>query len=98
VVDQVDARLHRDEEKRRRAQQKKLEREEAEILQTLDRLDMEKRVLDESFANPEVYTDGLKVKEIREKALANEAEQKRLQERWEAVTEELGSLEKVSTL
>ena len=57
-------------DKQKQALQRKLERQEAEVLKTLEELEHEKNRLETELSLPEIYSDGEKTKEVKQK-LAN---------------------------
>lgn len=54
-------------EKQRQGAVRKLEKQEAEILKNLEELETSKKLLEAQLASPEVYSNGEKAKEVKEK-------------------------------
>jgi ATP-binding cassette subfamily F protein 3 len=79
----------REQEKRRQALTKRLERREAEILKAMEELEMKRKRLEEELARPEVYSSGEKARAAKlgldETAAILEAKSKE----WEAIASEL---------
>lgn len=75
--------LSREETKRREAEQRRLEKEEARLMAEIDRCELEKRKLEEELSKSEVYSDGVKCKEISDKVKSLEEEIASLNTAWE---------------
>ncbi len=73
---------------------KKLEKQEEIILHLLDELDEIIADTNKSMASEEVYTDGNKIRELKEKLSNLENKQKDLSGKWENIEEELAVLRK----
>lgn len=80
------------EQKRIKSEIRRLEREQSELLGKLDDLERSHRNLSDLLADPEIYTDGTRVKEAKEELDRNTAEQQRVSKRWEEVEAELASM------
>ncbi|MFN2310988.1 MAG: ABC-F family ATP-binding cassette domain-containing protein [Spirochaetia bacterium] len=70
-------------QKFQKAELRKLERTAEASLAQLDQLESEREQLESQLSQPEVYTDGEAVKDIRAAMQRNEAQQLNLTERWE---------------
>ena len=81
--------VYREQEKRRQALIRRLERQEAEILSALEALEKERRELEEDLARPEVYGNGEKARLAQAKfgAVLSAIEEKNGE--WERRAEEL---------
>jgi ATP-binding cassette subfamily F protein 3 len=77
------------EQKRLKSVVRRLEREQEELLGRLEELESNHRALSAELADPEVYTDGDKVKQTTKRLELNSAEQQRLLKRWEELEVEL---------
>ena len=80
---------HRDKEKARQTLVRRLERREAEILNAMEELEKEKRMLEEELARPEVYSSAEKAKAIKQKLDENAASTEGKNREWEAAACEL---------
>jgi len=81
--------LSYEEEKRIKAEKRKLEKEEERLLLAIETLEMELANFQEQLALPEVYSDGQKAREMQEKI---EVTQNKIQETstlWENIAEQL---------
>jgi ATP-binding cassette subfamily F protein 3 len=80
---------YREQEKRRQALIRRLERREGELLSALDALEKEKRELEETLARPEVYGSGEKARPVQAglKAVLAAVEEKNGE--WERLAAEL---------
>ncbi len=85
-------RVSREEEKRRKSTIRRLEREAEDLLHRIDDLDDEHRRLEEHLAEPAVYTNGERVREIKDEMAANRHEQEQALNRWEELEAELSAL------
>jgi ATP-binding cassette subfamily F protein 3 len=81
----------REDDKRQKSLIRKLEREEESIVAKLDELQKAHGKLTHSLSEPEVYTDGARVKEVKALIQENEDEQARLTSEWERIDGELSS-------
>jgi ATP-binding cassette subfamily F protein 3 len=88
-VESMRARL---EAKRLQRDLRRLGREEEEILAELERLTQERGELEHSLASEQVYRDGARVKQVKERLEANSRRQEELLRHWEEVDQELRSL------
>jgi ATP-binding cassette subfamily F protein 3 len=91
-TDTTAGRVSRAEEKRRKSTLRRLEREAQELLQRIDDLDDDHRRLEEHLAEPVVYTNGERVREIKEEMATNRTEQEEALHRWEELEAELSTL------
>ena len=80
---------YREAEKKRQAQIRPLERQEADLLAGLEQLETEKKHLEETLAKPEVYSDGTKVRDIQAQLDAILRKIDELTTQWEQVAQEL---------
>jgi hypothetical protein len=80
------------EAKRLQRDLRRLGREEEEILAELERLTQERGELEHSLASEQVYRDGARVKQVKERLEANSRRQEELLRHWEEVDQELRSL------
>ncbi|MBB6481628.1 ABC-F family ATP-binding cassette domain-containing protein [Spirochaeta isovalerica] len=87
------AKLSREEDKKLKAQIRRLKREEEELLGRLAELEEEHTELSASLATPEIYSDGEKAKEVSDAMKANEEEQEKISRQWETVEEQLSELD-----
>jgi ATP-binding cassette subfamily F protein 3 len=78
--------------KRLRNAVKKLEREEAGLLEAIENLHRERRALESSLAEERVYRDGELVRRAKERLNRNRSEETALFERWQALEEEKNAL------
>ncbi len=58
---------YREEEKKRQAQRRRLEREEADLLERMEAAEAEKAALEAEISRPEVYSDGAKSTAVQKK-------------------------------
>jgi ATP-binding cassette subfamily F protein 3 len=82
----------RQEDKRLKAELRAGEREEALLLEELERLEAERREIEETMAQPEVYADGGRMRELRrrhDRTIAGHAD---AMKRWEELDARLGAL------
>jgi len=77
------------EQKRQKSVIRRLEKEQEGLLGKIEQLERAHEVLSAELAKPDVYTDGDRVKEIKEQLDQNDAEQQRLSKRWEELEAEL---------
>ncbi|UCF99880.1 MAG: ABC-F family ATP-binding cassette domain-containing protein [Spirochaetaceae bacterium] len=75
----------RDQSKAQKREQRRLEREEQELLATLEALDSEGSQLEHLLAQEEVYRDGDRVREIKEQLETIAGQREGLMKRWERV-------------
>ena len=76
------------ERKRRKSRERKLEKEEEQVLETVDALEAEHEKLQHELARPEVYADGERVREITRRLEAIDRERGELTNRWEELAAE----------
>ncbi|MCL2381763.1 MAG: ABC-F family ATP-binding cassette domain-containing protein [Treponema sp.] len=79
----------REQEKQRQAHIRRLQRQEAEVLKTLEELESAKTRLEGELAQPEVYSSGEKTKAIKRKLEENAAALDAASRTWEAAAGEL---------
>jgi len=84
--------LSREDEKKQKAAVRKLKREEETLLNRLAELEEEHAELTELLSTPEVYSDGIKAKEISAQIKENEENQEEIGAKWELVEEELSQI------
>lgn len=82
----------REEQKRLKAELRRLEREEDQLMDRLEELELERQRLEHALGNPENYTSGEKMRELRSLIEENAAEQNRVSGRWESIEPELSRL------
>ena len=80
---------HREKEKARQTLVRRLERQEAEILTALEKLENEKQKLEADLARPEVYSSGEKAKAVKQKLDETAAALEIKNREWENVAAEL---------
>jgi ATP-binding cassette subfamily F protein 3 len=93
VEEQGGGRAGHEELKRNRNAIKKLERDEATLLESIEALHREKETLEAALAQEDVYRDGERVKETKARLKANADEEAALFSRWQAVEEEKRTLQ-----
>ncbi|MDC7232163.1 MAG: ATP-binding cassette domain-containing protein, partial [Spirochaetales bacterium] len=86
------ARLSREEEKKLKADIRRLERQEARLMEELERCEAKLTAEHEKLATPEVYSDGEKAKAVSRAIEELEKKQLELSEAWEQAAEELAAL------
>jgi ATP-binding cassette subfamily F protein 3 len=84
-----DAAEFRESEKKRQAQQRRLQREEEQILKELETLEQEKQKLTEEIQKPEVYSNGEKSKAVQAQIDIVSVKIDAAGERWEKIVTEL---------
>ena len=89
---EVDQRNNWHLQKLKKSRLRSLEREENEVVEVLDALKAKQEELEESLADPEVYSDGKRVKQVKEKLNMNRIEQLRASLRWEKIEREIALL------
>jgi ATP-binding cassette subfamily F protein 3 len=80
---------YREAEKKRQAQIRRLERQEAELLARLEEAESEKTRLESELAKPEVYSDGTKVRVVQAQLDDILRKIDELTTQWEQVAQEL---------
>ena len=85
-------RQDREEAKQRKRDIRKLERELENIMTELDRLDGECAELNEAMSDPANYSDGAKIKQLKEELAAAEEKRDAATLRWEEIEEALAGL------
>lgn len=86
------AQLSREESKQKKRDLKKLERELEQVMADLDALEQEVGHLNEDMAKPENYSDGAKIKELKAKLDAAEAQLDAKTARWEELEAAISEL------
>lgn len=81
------------ESKRRRNEIRRLRKREESLLVAIEELEGEKRRLEHELADPAVYSDGGRVKQVRGKLDATEAEIAARHDEWEEISENLEAVE-----
>lgn len=81
------------ESKRRRNEIRRLRKREESLLAAIEELEDAKRRLEHELADPAVYSDGVRVKNVRDKLDAIEAQISSRHDEWEAVSENLEAVE-----
>ncbi len=84
--------LSREEDKKQKAVIRKLKREEESLLNQLAELEEEHAELTELLASPDVYSDGIRAKEVSKEISRNETLQEEISERWEQVEENISQI------
>jgi ATP-binding cassette subfamily F protein 3 len=82
----------REAQKRRQALIRKLEKQEAEVLETLEGLEKEKAFLEAELSRPEVYSNGEKARKTGARLAETAARIEEKTGEWEALAEELQGL------
>ena len=82
----------RENEKRLKSHQKKLQKEERQVLEQLEVLEKSKGELMESMKDKQIYLNGYRMREIKKQLENNDSEQKALTTRWESITRELNRI------
>lgn len=82
-----------EEEKAKKASQRKYKKREEEILARLSSISEEKLKLEHEMARPEIYQDGMKVKKILSHIESLEHEAHELNEEWLIVAEQLAAFQ-----
>lgn len=85
----TDNQKNRIDSKKAKADIKRLEREESDVLERISRTESRISQINEAMASPEVYSSGEKVKSLRSELDQCEKELTSLQESWMLVAEEL---------
>ena len=80
---------YREAEKKRQSQIRRLERQEADLLASMDQLETEKARLEQELARPEVYADGTKVRDVQARLDGILRNIDMLTTQWEQVAREL---------
>lgn len=71
---------------------RKLDSEETSLMEEMERLEREHTEIQSRMSEPEVYSDGAKVKELQEELQRNESEHGKLSAQWEALLMEKEAL------
>lgn len=87
-----DGKEMRENEKRLKSHQKKLQKEERQVLEQLEVLEKSKGELMESMKDKQIYLNGYRMREIKKQLENNDSEQKALTTRWESITRELNRI------
>ncbi|MFZ5368844.1 MAG: ABC-F family ATP-binding cassette domain-containing protein [Spirochaetota bacterium] len=83
---------YREAEKKRQAHIRRLERQEAELLASLEEAEAEKTRLESELAKPEVYSDGTKVRVVQAQLDAILGQIDELTTQWEQIAQELDTV------
>jgi ATP-binding cassette subfamily F protein 3 len=83
---------YRETEKKRQGAVRRLEKEEEGLLERMERLEGEKKLLEQEILRPEIYSDGLRVREIQERLATIAAEIDAASQEWERIAEKLEDL------
>jgi ATP-binding cassette subfamily F protein 3 len=86
------AKISREEEKRRKAEVRRLERLEAQLTEDLEACEAQLLKAQEELGSPEVYSDAEKAKAVSQKISDLEKRQNEISEAWEKAAEELTAL------
>ena len=86
------AKLSREEEKKRKAEIRRLERTEAQLMEELEECEGALSAAHEQLGLPEVYSDGDKAKEVSARIAELEEKQGKLSEAWEEAAEALAAI------
>ncbi|GHV84032.1 ABC transporter ATP-binding protein [Spirochaetia bacterium] len=78
-----DAKTKREQDKKQKAEMRRLEKQEAELIQMLEKLETEKQKLEEEISKPEVYTSGEKSRELIKKLEKCKSEIEKYTAEWE---------------
>lgn len=80
-----EGKVKREEEKRKRADYRKLIKESENLLQEIEKLEKIRKDLEQYLASPDIYTKGPAVKEYKEKLRKTEIDERFLYSRWESL-------------
>ncbi len=83
----------REAEKRKKADRRRLEREEERLLAEIDQVECRKREREQLLATPEVYSDGIKSRDVQAEITRLDACIESLSRQWETVSTELEAIE-----
>jgi ATP-binding cassette subfamily F protein 3 len=83
---------YRETEKKRQGAVRRLEKEEEGILKRMERLETEKKLLEREIQRPEIYSDGLRVKDVQSRLDSITAELEAASQEWERIAEKLEDL------
>ncbi len=86
----------REESKRQRAEERRLRKEEAEIVERLETLERQRAQLEDIMGREDTWRDGERMKKLKARVAENQAEQGRLAERWQQIEERLAEREAAS--
>ena len=78
-----------EEEKRLKAERRKLEREEARLLEEIDRTEEARRIQEKKLAEPAVYSDGVKSRKVQAEIERLTILASELSVQWESVAQQL---------
>ncbi len=79
--------LSYEEQKRLRAERRKLEKEESRLLAEIENCEEEIAETEELLAKPEIYSDGIKAKEVQTKLKALQEKQEKVFAEWEKLSQ-----------
>jgi ATP-binding cassette subfamily F protein 3 len=77
------------EDKRLKSALRSLEREEEQLMARIEKLEEERRSIEQTMALPEAYSDGERMRQLDRDLKANAQEHQRLTARWEEVASEI---------
>lgn len=83
---------YRETEKKRQGAIRRLEKDEEGILERTERLEAEKKLLEREIQRPEIYSDGLRVREIQGRLDSITAELDTASQEWEWIAQKLKDL------
>jgi ATP-binding cassette subfamily F protein 3 len=79
--------------KQRRNALQKIKRQEETLMSRIEKLDAEHERLQAQLADPEVYADGERIREVKDQLQRCESEQEKLTEEWQELEEQRSELE-----
>jgi ATP-binding cassette subfamily F protein 3 len=79
--------------KQRRNALQKIKRQEETLMSRIEELDTEHQRLQALLADPEVYADGERIREVKDQLQRCESEQEKLTEEWQELEEQRSTLE-----
>jgi ATP-binding cassette subfamily F protein 3 len=84
--------VQRLEDKKIKSELRALEREEGEVMQVIEGLENRRKDIEHSMAQPEVYANGERMRELVRQHEENLAEHQRASERWEELDAKMAAL------
>jgi ATP-binding cassette, subfamily F, member 3 len=84
--------VQRLEDKKVKSELRSLEREEGEVMQALEALEGRRKEIEHSMAQPDVYANGERMRELARQHEENLAEHRRASERWEELDSKIAAL------
>lgn len=88
-----EGKLSHEEQKKRKNILQRLKKEEQELLQQLEALEIEKSWLNEELGKPEVYSNGEKAKKVQDAIAEKDEQEEELSNRWEEVAAQISELD-----